>query len=241
MSTINILSTKILLSHQKQALLDAGFSVTEANFITTRYLDFELSASPSGIGGLIFTSQNAAQSVLLHPKSEELKTKNVFCVGIKTKALLEENGFNVDVYVDYASDLAEIITLIYAKESFTFFSGNLRKETLPKALKAAKVNFNEIQVYETTLTPQKISSPNPSTRAIANWRSKGGEKKFDGILFFSPSAVESYLKNNKIKNEICFCIGETTANSLEKITRNIIVADQPSVENVIEDVIEEYK
>lgn len=220
MNTISILSTKILLSHQKQALLDVGFSVTEANFIKTENSDFDLNGIKDN---LIFTSQNAAQSVLLHPKSEDLKTKNVFCVGIKTKALLEENGFNVDVYVDYASDLAEIITLIYSNESFTFFSGNLRKETLPKALKESKVNFNEIQVYETTLTPQKIKT------------------SVDGILFFSPSAVESYLKDNKIKNEICFCIGETTASSLEKITRNIIVADQPSVENVIEDVIEEFK
>jgi uroporphyrinogen-III synthase len=99
----------------------------------------------------------------------------------------------------------------------------LRKETVPKALKAANVNFNEIQVYETTLTPQKI------------------KKAVDGILFFSPSAIESYLMQNKIKNEICFCIGNTTAEALEKITRNIIIADQPSVENVIEDVIEEYR
>lgn len=217
---INILSTKILLSHQKQALLNANFNVIEASFIKIENSDFDL----KGINdNLIFTSQNAAQSILLHPKSEELKSKNVFCVGIKTKALLEENGFNVDVYVDYASDLAEIITLIYSNESFTFFSGNLRKETLPKALKAAKVNFNEIQVYETTLTPQKIKTA------------------VDGILFFSPSAIESYLAVNKIKNEICFCIGETTAEALDKTTRNIIVADQPTVDNVIEDVIEEYK
>ncbi len=219
-NSISILSTKILLSNQKQALLDAGFSFTEANFIKIENSDFDL----KGINdNLIFTSQNAAQSVLLHPKVEDLKTKKVFCVGIKTKSLLEENGFNVDVYVDYASDLSEIITLIYSNESFTFFSGNLRKETLPKALKAAHVKFNEIQVYETTLAPQKIK--------IA----------VDGILFFSPSAVESYLKDNKIKNEICFCIGNTTAEALEKTTKNIIVADQPSVEDVIEDVIEEFK
>lgn len=208
------------MSSQKQALLNAGFSVTEANFIKTENSDFDL----NGINdNLIFTSQNAVQSVLLNPKCSALKSKKVFCVGMKTKALLEENGFNVEVYLDYASDLAEIITLIYAKESYTFFSGNLRKETLPKALKAAKVNFNEIQVYETTLTPQKIKMP------------------VDGILFFSPSGVESYLKDNKIKNEICFCIGETTAETLDKTTRNIIVADQPSVDNVIEDVIQEYK
>lgn len=217
---ISILSTKVLLSPQKQALLNEGFLVTEANFIKTENSDFDL----KGINdNLIFTSQNAAQSVLLHPKCSALKAKNIFCVGLKTKALLEENGFNVAVYVDYASDLAEIITLIYSNESYTFFSGNLRKETVPNALKEANVNFNEIQVYETTLTPQKI------------------KKAVDGILFFSPSAIESYLMENKIKNEICFCIGSTTAEALEKTTRNIIIADQPSVENVIEDVIEEYR
>jgi uroporphyrinogen-III synthase len=217
---ISILSTKVLLSNQKEALLDAGFSVNEANFIKIENSDFDL----KGINdNMIFTSQNAAQSVLLHPNCSALKTKKVFCVGIKTKSLLEENGFNADVYVDYASDLAEIITLIYSNESYTFFSGNLRKETLPKALKAANVKYNEIQVYETTLAPQKIKTA------------------VDGILFFSPSAVESFLKDNKIKNEICFCIGNTTAEALEKISKNIIVADQPSVEDVIEDVIEEFK
>jgi uroporphyrinogen-III synthase len=220
-NTITILSTKVLLSHQKQALLDAGFSVTEANFIKTENSDFDL----KGINdNLIFTSQNAAQSVLLHPKSEELKMKNVFCVGIKTKALLEENGFKVDVYVDYASDLAEIITLIYSKESYTFFSGNLRKETLPKALKAAKVNFNEIQVYETILTPQKIKTP------------------VDGILFFSPSGVESYLNKNKIKNEFCFCIGSTTGEALQnENVKNIVICESPTIESVIDEVIYHYK
>jgi uroporphyrinogen-III synthase len=217
---ISVLSTKILSNVQKQALVKANFNVIDADFIHTENQSFELEEINDN---LIFTSQNAAQSILLHPKSEELKTKNVFCVGLKTKALLEENDFNVVVYVDYASDLAEIITLIYSNESFTFFSGNMRKETLPKALKEAKVNFNEIQVYETTLTPHKIKTP------------------VDAILFFSPSGVESYLAANKIKKEVCFCIGNTTAEALEKTTKNIIIAQQPSVEDVIEECINEYK
>ena len=219
-SPIQILSTKILTEIQKKALLEANFSVIDADFIQTKNQDFELIQLQDN---LIFTSQNAAQSVLLHPKSNELKSKNVFCVGLKTKALLEENGFNVIVYVDYASDLAEIITLIYANESYTFFSGNLRKETLPKALKEAKITFNEIQVYETTLTPQKIKSP------------------VEAILFFSPSGVESYLKENTIKKELCFCIGETTAEALVTKSKNIVIAAQPSIEAVIEECIEEYK
>ena len=83
--------------------------------------------------------------------------------------------------------------------------------------------FNEIEVYETNITSKKVTH------------------KLDGILFFSPSAVESYLKLNTIKDEMCFCIGETTAEALEnKKVKNIIIADKPSVEDVIYEVIEYY-
>ena len=219
-SLVPILSTKVLSPSQRATLENNYFSVIEEDFIATKNQNFEVTEINSN---LIFTSQNAAQSVLLHPKCQELKSKNVFCVGIKTKALLEENGFNVIVYVDYAADLAEIITLIYANESYTFFSGNLRKETLPKALKEAKIKFNEIQVYETSLTPKKV------------------KEAVEAILFFSPSGVESYLKENTIKKELCFCIGETTAAALPNTVKNTIVANQPSIEEVIEDAIAEFK
>lgn len=217
--SIQILSTKVLHEIQKQELQKAGFEVAEFDFIKTENKSFEIKDLNEN---LIFTSQNAVYSFLENTKSNDLKNKNVFCVGLKTKALLSDNGFNVVAYTGYASDLAEIITLIYNKESFTFFSGNLRRDTLPNALKDAGIKLNEIQVYETSLTPQKIkTSP-------------------DAILFFSPSGIESYLKENTIKKETCFCIGETTAEALHKITKNIIIADQPTVENVIEDVIFQY-
>ncbi|OXB06540.1 uroporphyrinogen-III synthase [Flavobacterium pectinovorum] len=218
--SIQILSTKKLSGEQKQALIKANLEVIDTDFIQTQNKSFELKDLNDN---LIFTSQNAVHSVLSDPKSEQLKSKNVFCVGLKTKILLSESGFNVVAYTGYASDLAEIITLIYRNESYTFFSGNLRRETLPQALKEADVKFNEIKVYDTSLTPQKIKTA------------------VDAILFFSPSGVESYLKENTIKKETCFCIGETTAEALHKITKNIIIADQPTVEDVIEDVIEEYK
>lgn len=218
---INILSTKKLLPNQKQVLLDANISLIEEDFIETKIKNFELSKVNDN---LIFTSQNAVQSVLQHSKCNELKSKNVFSVGMKTKDLLTENGFNVVAYTGYASDLAEIISLIYSKESYTFFSGNLRRDVLPNTLKENEITFNEIEVYETNITSKKITN------------------KLDGILFFSPSAVESYLKLNTIKEEMCFCIGETTAEALEnKKIKNIIIADKPSVENVITEVIEYYK
>jgi uroporphyrinogen-III synthase len=78
-------------------------------------------------------------------------------------------------------------------------------------------------VYETTLTPQKIKN------------------SVEAILFFSPSGVESYLKDNTLKKEVCFCIGETTAEALQKTTKNIIIAENPTIEDVIEECINEYK
>ena len=220
-NTINILSTKKLLPKQKQLLLDANFEIIEADFIEINIKNFELTNVNDN---LIFTSQNAVESVLENPKCSELSGKPVFCVGMKTKYFLEENGSEVAVYTDYASDLAEIISLIYANETFTFFSGNLRRDVLPKTLKQNQIAFNEIEVYETNITSHKIKS------------------KLDGILFFSPSAVESYLKMNTIKNEICFCIGETTAEALEnKKIKKIVIAEQPSVDDVIMEVIEYYK
>jgi uroporphyrinogen-III synthase len=217
---INILSTKILLPSQKQMLLDANFSLIEEDFISISFLSPPL----EGLGeALIFTSQNAAQSLLQHPKLPDLKTHPVFCVGMKTKEVLTKNGFNVVAYTGYAADLAEIISLIYKKLTFTFFSGNRRRDVLPNVLKENKITFNEIEVYQTHITSKKITD------------------KLDGILFFSPSAVESYLEKNKIKNEICFCIGETTAEALKnKKVENSIIARTPSIESVILDVITEF-
>jgi uroporphyrinogen-III synthase len=223
MSQTSILSTKTLSDEQRQAFLDTNFDILEQDFIEIKNNLFELNEINDN---LIFSSQNAVLSLIEQNGWEVLKTKSVFGVGIKTKELLEQNGFKVDVYMDYASELAEIITLIYNKESYTFFSGNLRMETLPNALKSEGIPFNEIEVYQTKLAPFKISE----------------QEKFDAILFFSPSAVESYLTNNKIKKEVCFCIGTTTAKALEVYkVKNIVIAEIPTINDVIVEVIEYYK
>lgn len=216
---IRILSTKKLLPNQKQYLLNADFSVLEADFITIRNMKFELGTTAEN---LIFTSQNAFKSFLENADSSGLKDRKVFCVGLKTKALIEQHGFRVILFSDYAEELARILTTLYADEGFTFFSGSMRRETLPMALRNANISFNEVQIYETTLSPSKIDS------------------RLDGILFFSPSGVESYLQRNTITHETCFCIGTTTAKALKGITENIINANQPTIENVIIQAIKKY-
>lgn len=219
--TISILSTKTLSDEQRQAFIDAKIDLLEQDFIEIENSNFELKNINDN---LIFTSQNAVQSVLDSAFANELKTKNVFCVGLKTRTLLEENGFSVTAFTGYAEDLAEIITLVYNSESYTFFSGNLRKDTLPNILKETKIKWNEIRVYDTHLKPYKV------------------KEKVDAILFFSPSGIESYLKDNKIKDEICVCIGNTTADTLTELkVKNITIADSPTIESVIKNCILEFK
>jgi uroporphyrinogen-III synthase len=217
---IRIVATKKLSERQKQQLLSVDFLVFDEDFISIQNKDFEIQNINDC---LIFTSQNAVESVLRNKKIKQIKTKKCFCVGEKTKALLEENNFKVLHYSDYAAELASIICNQFPKMSFTFFCGNIRRDVLPEALRLVEIKLDEIEVYETVLTTHKINFIP------------------DGILFFSPSGVESYLQQNKIEDESCFCIGNTTAEALKYITTNRIIANQPNVESTIMKCIENFK
>ena len=118
---IRIVSTKVLSEDQKLPLLSANFSVIDKDFISIKYHNFNFGELNDY---LIFTSQNAVESVLLHKDKDRIKTKKAFCVGEKTKKLLEQNGFEVVLFSDYAAELASVICNQYVKNSFTFFSGN---------------------------------------------------------------------------------------------------------------------
>jgi uroporphyrinogen-III synthase len=210
--SIKILSTKKLMSNQRQFLLNADFGLIEADFITIDFIKTDLQTTNDF---LLFTSQNAIISVLSNKNLEDLKAKKCFCVGKKTMTILEQNGFEVVESCDYAEELATFLIANYSSNTYTFFSGNLRQDTLPIALQQANITFEEKQVYRTDLNPVKI------------------ESKVDGILFFSPSGVKSYLKENTITSQVCFCIGTTTAKEAEKTTKNVVIANQPTVENTI--------
>jgi uroporphyrinogen-III synthase len=216
---IRIVSTKLLSEDQKLPLLSANVSVIDNDFITINYNTFSFEKLNDY---LIFTSQNAVESVLLHKDNDRIKTKKAFCVGEKTKKLLVQNGIEVVLFSEYAAELASVICNQYSKNSFTFFSGNIRRNILPDALQLAQIQLDEIEVYQTVLTSHKI------------------DMRHNAVLFFSPSAVESYLKENEIDNKICFCIGYTTAETLKEKTENIIIASQPKIEYVIAEVIKYY-
>ena len=221
---ISILSTKKLNDGALQALSDAGFLVTDHDFISIRNKPFALSQV---MNNLIFTSQNAVKAVCDHPDVQEIRRNPVFCVGEKTAELLDELGFTVLASADYGAELARIITREYQSVEFTFFCGNIRRDELPTQLTQAAVDFNEIEVYETVLTPVRITST------------------VNAILFFSPSAVDSFLSENEFSDQVCFCIGTTTADHVKNASGSkpvkVVTADKPTIESTIKKCVNHFK
>ncbi len=214
-----ILSTKKLSKALKNKLSDAKIELVEKNFIQTKSINFEKTQLNDY---LIFTSKQAVKSVLKSDVKNVL-SKSCLCVGSKTQSFLEKKGFTVLESLDYAEELIQIIESKYKTNSFTFFCGNIRRNTIPAFFQQNKIAYNEIVIYETKLKSYQI------------------KETFDGVLFYSPSGVNSFLEKNTLENKTCFCIGTTTAKALEKKTKNIVIASQPTVEHVINEVIHYYK
>ena len=77
--------------------------------------------------------------------------------------------------------------------------------------------------YLTLMTPDKLKS------------------SYDGLLFFSPSGIESYLQKNKPGTEVAFCIGGTTAGAARKAFQRVVEAKSPSVEAVLQSVNDHFE
>jgi uroporphyrinogen-III synthase len=105
-----------------------------------------------------------------------------------------------------------------------FFCGDQARDELPAMLVKHNIAIEKVVVYKTILQPKKV------------------EPDYDGILFFSPTAVESFFSSNStLPGTVLFAIGETTASSLRKASNNeIIVSDHSSEEWMIKKLQERF-
>ncbi|AEM70530.1 Uroporphyrinogen III synthase HEM4 [Allomuricauda ruestringensis DSM 13258] len=213
-----VLSTKILTAPQKELFLNSGLGLVEYDALKIEALDVKI---PFNYTNYIYTSKNAVKVFLNQSEGMDKSELRAYCVGEKTKALLEENGVKVVKMAEYASELGEILIKNHKNEAFVFLCGNKRRNDLPDTLTKNNVQYKELEVYHTHLNPRAF------------------ERNFDGILFFSPSGIRSYLLENSIGNSTLFCIGETTAAEAQKHSKNIITANKPTVENVLVQAIKE--
>lgn len=208
-----LVSTKILSEKQRNAFESSDFQLLEHDFICI--IHNPITQEVTG-DLLLFTSQNAVKSVLNSEGLASVKKRPAICVGEKTASLLCQHGWEVLFFKPYAADLANEIRQKVAGQKITFFCGNLRRDTLPEFFKHYQMAFEEIQVYRTVYAPKKIQG------------------KPYGVLFFSPSEVKSYVLENQITTEWLFCIGTTTAQEAQKHSQNLVLADRPTVESLVE-------
>jgi uroporphyrinogen-III synthase len=119
--------------------------------------------------------------------------------------------------------LADTIGKGQSKEVF-FFCGDLRRDELPEKLRQASIKVNELTVYETL----------PVHRLV--------DIDYDGIVFFSPSAVHSFFATNTVRAAtVIFAIGQTTAETIRGYSPNeLVISKTADKESLIRQVIDHY-
>ena len=208
-STKNLSEAQVKLFHEEVEVIDSDFIKIRFNRIPPKEVKDE-------IENVIITSKNAVASLLTSFSAAELQFKNIYCVGRRTKRLIEKHIGKVNHSEKNAKRLAEyLIENIKEGSEITFFCSDIRLDELPALLAKNNINLLEIQAYKTINSPVKVA------------------ENTEGVLFYSPSTVQSYLLENEAEN-IAFCIGETTAAEAKKYFKEVQVAKLPTVESVIE-------
>lgn len=222
-NNINILCTRPLNDAIIQKAAVSNINIEIASFIETTPI-----LSPNIINEIktlstqkiiaIFTSMNAVEAVT---NQINLATDwRFYCLSGTTKDLIIDFWGNESIIATAknSSELCEKIIQNRNEYPIYFFAGDQRLDSLPAILNKHSVHFTELLVYSTIHTPKQLDS------------------NFDGIVFFSPSAVHSFFSNNVIDAEVVlFSIGDTTKATIESYVPNkIIMSDFPSKEMMIE-------
>ncbi len=213
-ASTTIFSTKKLTQEQRLQFKD-GIHVASEDFIKTSPTRIPTKVLIAKMQNVVFTSVNAVEALLTNISAMELQFKHIYCVGRKTKRMVEKRIGKVTHFEKNAKKLADYMVDYLEGTEVTYFCSNIRLDELPNILTENNITVNEIEAYKTKLTPTAVE---PSVK---------------GVLFFSPSAIESYLLKNKA-DKIAYCIGETTAKAARAHFSEVKVSRIPMVESVIE-------
>lgn len=219
-----ILSTRPLSEDLLKEAAAKGFHIECLSFIDTEPIGTDevvqkIKAAAAQKCTVAFTSMNAVNVVRKH--IDQKPDWRIYAIGNTTKQLVEQYIGPVAGTAAYGGDLADAI-INNGETAVTFFCGDIRRDELPGKLVDAGIALNEVIVYRTISLPQTLA------------------KAYDGILFYSPSAVHAFFRENNLpESTTLFAIGHTTAAALNTYTQNrIYVADSPSKEGLVRDMMD---
>lgn len=216
---MNILLTKNIDSELLSNELGNDISTECVEVITIENLQVE--AFDLKNYSLIFTSLNGVKSFFNNgfKPNEDFTSRNynkIYCVGEKTKRELRKNGFGSFKVLKNAEMLSKFIIDNCVHEKFIHFCGNLAIDVLDKELPLQNISYKKVTVYNT----EELNPVIP--------------EKYHGIVFFSPSGVRSFAKNNSLENSLLFSIGETTSKELRKHTKaEIFTSKKNTLSNLL--------
>ena len=211
-----IYATKAL-SKKQIDLLSENIKLSYGDFIRVKSNRLKPEIAKKARKHVVFTSQNGVQSILENFPVTDLQFENIYCVGRRTKKLIESKIGPVKHFEQSALKLAQYLLKEVSDDSeITFFCGDNRRDDLPDLLTQNNKNFTEIEVYATQQSPVELTDD------------------FAAILFFSPSAIKSYLSVKNTTDVRAICIGETTAKEAKLHFKEVKTAKMPTVENVIQ-------
>jgi hydroxymethylbilane synthase len=213
-SGINVFSTKSLSLSQTK-LFHNNISSDSSDFIKIRSNRIPSKIVKEPIENVVITSKNGVEALLDNFSKDELNFGNIYCVGRRTKKLIEQKIGPVSHVEKNVQKLAEYLSSKLKKGQVTYFCSDLRLDTLPDVLSKNEIHVTEVVAYKTMHSPELISND------------------IVGVMFYSPSTVDSYLKENST-DKVAFCIGESTAKQARKYFERVEVAQLPTVESVIE-------
>ena len=227
----NILSTRPVSDEMIAVALAKNIEIDILSFIETTPIETievqqEIELAANQITTVVFTSMNAVEAVT-GMLDGFVPVWNIYCMGYATKELVKnyfgENA--IEGTADNATELAEEIIKNDESDEVIFFCGNRRRDELPARLQKHHININEIIVYQTKNNQHKI------------------DKVYDAVLFFSPSAVESFFLVNTLPgNTIVFAIGETTKETVGRYCSNkIVVSKLPGKDQLVEQAIDYFR
>jgi len=173
----------------------------------------------------VFTSVNAVEAVCALGKGGEDWT--IYCTGGATRGAVAKcfGEETIAGVADTAKGLAEELIRSGGGREVYFFCGDQRRDELPFILRQSGRTLNELVVYRTIWTPHKVN------------------REYSGIVFFSPSAVESFFSVNKVSPEArLYAIGPTTAAAIRECVDNPIeTVDRPDKKALVQKMIEQFQ
>ena len=173
----------------------------------------------------IFTSRNAVKSLMNSIADiSDFQDRICYAVGEKTAEELRNSGFEVLIPESHnALSLVDLLEKDTKKNSYFYFTGNMRRKTITNFFVENEVNFCEIECYKTNLIQPDIEL-----------------SRYKAICFCSPSAVVSFFNKYKINDSVpCIAIGNTTAVKLLDYTENVVMSEHTNVYSMLE-ICNEY-